>query len=212
MSDPKGQAATGAMEASKETMREAYETGMGGLLQREKGVNQGLAMEGEPGYVKAAYGDQRAAIGEAMLTAGGQRQRAADSAFGRMNQGGNYSNVLNPQDIGAQIADQMYSSRTHEAIGKIDETNNLMQMALGLSGQAASGQMGAAQNQLGAISLMPGYNKGYATALGFADIAGSVYGGGQQAGWWGQPGLVGNPGGTPPQPAPSTGGGGGPLW
>ena len=180
MTSPRSTAAEQAIKTDKDVMTQAYGVGMQGMKQRLAGINQGLALGGEPGYVGDAYNLQRGALTEAMNMAGTQRQGMADAAASGLNQGGNYSNVLNPQQIGAQLADQLYSSRTSQALGKVDETNNLMNMALGLGGQAGSAQMGAAQNQLGAISMMPNYNPAYATALGFANLGGSIYGGFQQ--------------------------------
>ena len=147
-------------------------------------INQGLA-GGEPDYIKQAYGAQRGAITDAILRQGGQEQGRADAAAHGLQQGGNYAETLNPLDVGAKLAQQLFSSRTTEAMGNVEQMNKLMGMGMGVGQQAGSAALGAGSNQLRAIGNMADYNQTYAAIMGGVNAAGSVYGAGNQAGWWG---------------------------
>ena len=73
--------------------------------------------------------------------------------------------------------------------GKIEEMDKLMNMAIGRGAQAGSASIGAAANQLGAISMTPTYDPTTAAILGAGALGGSIYQGYQNRA----------PGGTPAQ-------------
>ena len=173
-----------AATADEQLQARAYETGMPLLRQQQALINQGLA-GGEPGYLKEAFGAQRGAITDAILRQGGQEQGQADAASSRLQQGGNYSNVLDPIDVGAKLAQQLFSSRTTEAMANVEQMDKLMGMGMGVGQTAGSAALGTARNQLGAIGSMTDYNQTYAAIMGGVNAAGSIYGAGNQAGWWG---------------------------
>ena len=130
----------------------------------------------------SAFQGQRTGLTEGLAAQGGlqqaQQQRASKSALS----GGNAFAAMHPADIGAQLANALYGSKFQEGQANLDQQFNLISMGLGGAGQSGSGALTAAQNQLGAINFLPGYNQTYANILGGAAGLSSIYGAGRNAG------------------------------
>jgi hypothetical protein len=79
----------------------------------------------------------------------------------------------------------MMGSRVNQGMATINQANTLMSMGLGGAAQTGNQAVGAAGQQLQAISMLPNYNQTYAGVLGGVNAAASIYGAGKQGGWWG---------------------------
>lgn len=181
MASAQSSAAANLARTSGSQSQAAYDVGIPALQLQRALLQQATAEGGEPGYLKAAFGAQRAGLTEGGLTASlGGVQGAQAQAQGAL-QRGNTSAGLTPDIMGARMAQSMYSSRLQEGLGQIEQSNKLLQMGLGQSAQAGSEALGAAGNELRAISMMPNYNPTLATALAVANAGGAIYGGFQGA-------------------------------
>lgn len=167
-------------------MNQAYGVGLPALTAQHAALNEAMGAGGMPGYVGEAYKGARTGITEGMTEVGAGEQAKADLAASGAVQGGNAASILQPQDIGAKLADAHLSSRTNEAIGNVDQSNKIMAMMLGMGTQAGSAANAAGGNQLNAISQMAPYNPTYAAILAGGSGAASIYGAGQDAGMWGK--------------------------
>ena len=185
------------MQTNKELAQGYYGIGIPALRGRQQQINASLA-GGEPAYLKAAFEGQRVGLSEALARQGGAaRAQQMEGAGAALSGGNNFAN-MNPADIGAQLANALYGSRFAEGQANIDQTMNLMGMALGGAGTAGSSSLAAAGNQLGAMRFLPGYDPTYANVIGGLAGGASLYGAMNNAGWFDPSKSVGNPGGTPP--------------
>ena len=200
MSSSQSKASAGLARLSGIESQKSYEVGFQGLDAQQRLLR---TAEAEPGYVRDAFTAQRAGITEGGVVQGGRDIQAQLAATQQAAQGGNTTGNLAPDQMGAKMAQALYSSRLQEGIGKIEQANKLMGMRLGQSVQTGSAALGAAGNQLQNISLMPNYNPTYANVLGALNLAGTVYGG-----FANRPGAPSNPGtlGGIPQTGPDSGG------
>ena len=154
-------------------------------LQKQYGLLQSAMNQGEPAYMKEA-------ISGASTTAGEQAALSGQAQIGQMGLqshraalGGNLgASVGTPEGMGAKIAQAMYAPRLVEAQSNIEQMDKLMGMGIGQGQQAGSGALTALGNQLQAIGGMRPYNAGYANILGALNAAGTIYGAGNQAGWF----------------------------
>ena len=186
MSSPSEGAAKQSAALAKQTAETGYGIGIPALQAEQSQINQGLTAGGEPDYVKQAFGAQRTGMFEgASLQEQGQMQNQSASDKGAIAGGNMNANMLVPPGYGAEIARAMLGSATTEKLGGLEESMNLMGMGLGGAGQAGSAAMTAGGASLKGIGMMPQYNQGLADVLMAANTAGSVYGAGSQAGWWG---------------------------
>ena len=174
MSSAKSQASQNFVIGTGQAAKQAYDTGFSGLSAQQQLLR---GAEAEPQYLKDAFSVQRAGITEGGVVQGQRDMQAQLGATQQAAQGGNTSGNLSPDQMGAKMAQALYSSRLQEGIGKIEQANKLMGMRLGQSQQTGSAAIGAAGNALQNISLMPNYNPTYANVLGALNLAGTVYGG-----------------------------------
>jgi len=194
-----GSSATRASEQAstlaEQTAARGFEVGLPALQNQLSQINQGLAQGGEPGYVRDAFAAQRTGIfeGASEQEQGAMRGQAAATKGASM--GGNTGAGLIPPGYGADLARAMMGSRVTEKMGGLEESMNLMNMGIGGVTTAGSSAMQAGQTSLSAIGMMPHYNTGLANVLTAANLAGTAYGAGTQAGWWGNPVSAG--GGVP---------------
>jgi len=183
MSGASSVASEQAMQTNKELAQGYYGIGIPALRGRQEQINASLA-GGEPAYLAAAFSGQRAALSEATARQGGAARSQQMEGAGAALSGGNQFANMNPADIGAQLANALYGSRFAEGQASIDQTMNLMGMALGGAGTAGNSGLSAAQNQLGAIRFMPGYDPTYANVVGGLAGGASLYGAMNKAGWF----------------------------
>lgn len=130
----------------------------------------------------------------AALSQEAQRRDEMQSRRGAVG-GGNFSASISPSDAGSKLAQALYGTRVQEATGKIEEQDKLMGMALGQTQQTGSAAMAATGTELQNIGFMQPYNTKYANVLGALNVAGSVYGSGKSAGWFGGAGVSSGGGG-----------------
>lgn len=170
-----------ALESNRALAEQYYNIAIPSLSQRMESINQALAAGGLPDYMKEAYTAQRAGLTEGIV---GQEKAAITSQLAGTKgarTGGNVLAGLSASDIGAQLANALYGSKFQESQAGIDQTMNLMSMALGGAGTAGSGALEASRQQLGAIGYMPNYNPTYANVMGGLSGAAGIYGAYQQA-------------------------------
>ncbi len=193
MASSKSSASAAAARQYGQIAKEAYDIGVPGIEARNSFLMPALrqAQAGQlPEYMERAFNTQRTGLAEgisAQERAAIQRQDAG--AKGAVA-GGNAFSTMNPAQMGQVLADAMTGSRVQQGMATVNQANTLMQMGLGGAGQAGNAAVGAAGNNLNAISMLPNYNPTYAAVLGAANVAGSVYGAGKQGGWWGQSPLL----------------------
>jgi hypothetical protein len=186
MSSSRNAASEQALQTNQALAEAYYNIAIPGLSARLGSINAALAQGGEPDYLKQAYTGQRAGLTEGIV---GQEKGAITSQLAGTKQartGGNVMSGMSTGDIGAALANALYGSKFQEAQGSIDQTMNLMSMALGGAGTAGSGALAASSNQLQAIGYMPNYNPTYANVAGGLAGAAGIYGTGLNAGLWGQ--------------------------
>lgn len=187
MASDQSSAAGQAARTQGQLANEAYGVAIPALSQQYGFLRGSIAEGGEPGYVRDAYAAQRTGITEGLGRQGQMQERQALASGKAAALGGNLNASLTPQTMGAQIADQLYSSRLNEGMGRVEQLNKLLAMGLGQSTQAGNAAIGAGQAQLQGIAGMPAYNSTYAKILAGLNVAGSAYGGyqgymaGQQA-------------------------------
>jgi len=174
-------------------MFDAAETGQQGLDLSHKLANE-LLSGGEPAWQKEAFSLERGAITDAMAAQALKKNQMADAGTAILQTGGNYQKALTPQEMGAQIANELYGSRTSEAFSGIEQQIKGMSMLTGQGVQAGSFGLGLEESRMDALRMMPNYNQTYATILGIGNLGGAIYGG------FNQPRPPGSP------PGSSTGG------
>jgi len=179
--------------------KEAYDIGVPGIETRNALLMPALrqAQAGQlPEYMERAFNTQRTGLAEGISA----QERAAiarqDAGAKGAVAGGNAFSTMNPAQMGQVLADAMTGSRVQQGMATVNQANTLMQMGLGGAGQAGNAAVGAAGNNLNAISMLPNYNPTYAAVLGGVNLAGSIYGAGKQGGWWGSPQTAPPPGQT----------------
>ena len=164
-----------ALQANKQLAQQYYGVATGALGQRQESINQGLA-GGESPLISSAFSAQRTGLTEGLAgQAQGAKQSQLEGSKKAMSGGNEFAN-LTPSDIGSKLANALYGSKFQEGQADIGQKMNLMNMALGGAASTGNAGLGAAQNQLGAISMLPKYNQTYANIAGGAAAAGSVYG------------------------------------
>ncbi len=181
MSSGSSAASEQALETNRALAEAYYNVALPGLSQRLGSINQALGLSGGlPDYVHQAYAAQRTGLTEGIM--GKDEQAIASQLAGTKSAraGGNVLSGLSPSDIGAQLANALYGSKFQESQAGIDQTMNLMSMALGGAGTAGSGALDASRQQLGAIGYMPNYNTTYANVMGGVSGLAGLYGAYQQ--------------------------------
>jgi hypothetical protein len=184
MSGEKSQVGQQILDQSRDVSSRAFGIGIPALMNQQSLLNAANATGGEPGYVKDAFASQRAGLIEAGASADAAARGAADMKMGGSS-GGDMLN-LDPKTLGTRMADALFSSRTNEALGSLEQSNKTMADILGLTTTAGSQYMGAAGNQLAAAQFLPNYNPAYAAILGVGNLGAEFYGGAKQAGWFNQ--------------------------
>jgi len=168
--------------------QQAYRIGLPALGRQYSLLNNSITEGGEPAGLAAAYQGQRTGITEGLARSGFTQMQQQLGAQEQAARGGNLRANLTPQGVGAQIADQLYSSTLNEGLGRVEQLNKLLALGMGQSVQAGNASVGAGQLQLQGIAGMPQYNSTYASILGGAAGLASAYGG--YSAWQaGQPGL-----------------------
>jgi hypothetical protein len=203
MSTSKNSASRQAARQYGQLAREGYGLGMPALGARNDALMPALvqAQQGDlPAYMQEAFAQQRTGLQEGIAGQERSRVQAQDAGAKRNVAGGNLASALNPAQMGQILADAMTGSRVQQGMATVNQANSLMSMGLGGAGQAGNAAVGAAGNNLQAISMLPNYNPTYAAVLGGVNAAGSIYGAGKQSGWWGQPNTTGIAGFDPNAP------------
>ena len=188
MSSSKNSASADAARQYGQLAREGYSLGMPALAARNAALMPALrqAQGGElPAYMQQAFAQQRTGLTEGITGQERSKIQAQDAGAKRGVAGGNLSSTMNPAQMGQVLADAMTGSRVQQGMATINQANNLMSMGMGGAGQAGNAAVGAAGNNLQAISMLPNYNPTYAGILSGVNAAGTIYGAGKQAGWWG---------------------------
>ncbi len=164
----------------------AYQAGFGGMSQERQAIQEMQAMGGEPSALRAAFGGTRAGLLDAATMAQADALRRGRQDVAPAMQGGNVgASLASPADMGAGIARALYGSRITEATSALEEQNKLLGFSVGQAQGAGSGALTAYGNELGNIPLMKNYNSTYANLMGALNLGTSLYGAGQQAGWFG---------------------------
>lgn len=154
----------------------AFDTGLP-FLQRGMGMaNSAIAAGGEPAFMGRALDASLANAQDATML----EAQAQDAGMVAQNKGvvagGNVRRTLNPESVGAKMAQlvaQAGAGRQASRIGQIFEAAGV---SLGGAGGAADAQTRALSTQLGAISMRPTVDPTYATLVGAANAAGTIYG------------------------------------
>lgn len=187
MSSSKDKAATSAARQYKDAQYEAYGMGRSALDFRNLALMPALrqAQGGNlPAYMESAFAGQRTGIQEGIANQERSKIQAQDAAAKGTVAGGNAFSTMNPAQMGQVLADAMTGSRVQQGMATVNQANTLMSMGLGGAAQTGNAAVGAAGNNLQAISMLPNYNPTYAAVLGGVNAAGSIYGAGKQGGWW----------------------------
>lgn len=177
MSGASQDASAYAARQQGQVAKQYYRIGIPALQQQFGLINSALAEGGEPVGLARAFEGQRTGLAEGLLGQEAGQTRAALRGSSDAIQGGNVGAMLTPSDIGQKLANALWGSRVQEGLGKVDQMNNLIAMALGQTGQTGSAATTAAGQQLNAVAMMPRYDPTYATALGLANVGGAAYGG-----------------------------------
>lgn len=188
MSSSRNSAATAAANQYQQLAKEGYGMGIPAMRARDNALIPALrqAQYGElPSYMQEAFATQRTGLQEGIAGQERSKIQAQDAGAKRTVAGGNLASTMNPAQMGQVLADAMTGSRVQQGMATVNQANTLMNMGLGGAGQAGNAAVGAAGNNLQAISMLPNYNPTYAAVLGGVNLAGTVYGAGKQSGWWG---------------------------
>lgn len=148
---------------------------------------KGTSVVGEPAYVGQAFGTQRAGLTDANAL----QARAAQAMQLR-----GAATPLDPTQLGTKLAQSLTSSSLNQAGSQIEQTLNLYNMAAGSAGQAGNASLGAANNQLAAMNMAPGFNPTYAAVMGGLAGAGGIYGAYNQAQAYATANSLAAPGGS----------------
>ncbi len=184
MSSPQGEAFTQAAGQARRVSQEAYGMALPALQSEYGSLNEALASGGEPDYMRKAQAGARAATTEGLAhneIAALRASQAGKSPLMATNPG-----LANPQVFGTKLAQALYGPRVSEATGQIEQLDKLMGASIGQSQTTGSGALQATGTELRDIGMMRNYNMPYAATLAALNLGGSIYGAGQQAGWWGQ--------------------------
>lgn len=200
MSSSQSQASEQAMQTNRQLAEGYYGIALPGLEARQGAINQQLA-QGEPQYLKDAYGAQRTGLTEGLSAQGGAAQAQQAAGAKKALSGGNFSSQMNPADIGAQLANALYGSKFAEGQANLNQQFNLVSMGLGGAGTTGNAALNASGQQLNAIGMLPNYNTTYANILGGASGLASIYGAANKAGLFSNPYATAiGPGGYASQP------------
>ena len=177
MSSSQSQESAQALGTNRKLGQEYYDIALPAISERFTSINQGLGEEGGlPDYLKTAYGEQRTNLSEG-VAASEQGNVAATAAKGKKaTEGGNVFAGMSTSDMGAQLANALYGSKFQEGQAGVNQTMNLMSMALGGAGTTGNAALQASSNELGALRYIPNYNTTYANIVGGAAGASSIYG------------------------------------
>lgn len=181
MSSSQSQASQEALDTNRNLASAYYGVALPALSARQDSINSAMA-GGEPAYLQQAYRDQRATVAEGIGQQGDTAQRSALAASKGAVMGGNKSSLFSASDMGAHLANAMYGSKFQEGMANIDQSRNLMSMALGGAASSGSGALNASAQELGAIRYFPQYNPTYANVAGGLAGAAGVYGAMNNAG------------------------------
>jgi len=154
----------------------AFESGFP-LLKRGMGLaNSAIQQGGEPAYMGAAL-DASLANAQDVTMMDAQAQQAGLTAQNKgIVAGGNNRQILNPESVGAKMAQLVAQSGAGRQSNRIAQIFEAAGVSLGGAGGAADAQTRAFSNQLGAISMRPAVDPTYATMVGAANAAGTIYG------------------------------------
>jgi len=173
-----------AVQTARQNMEAAYGIAIPGV-RRQQGVLQAALAQGEPGYQKAAFDVSRGILGDAAAT---QEQSAVAQARGLSRQAAGGGNLAAQQafgqNYGSRLAQAMYSSRINEASANVEQMDKVLGFMTGASQQAGSGALSAMGAQIGAIPYLRQYDPTYANVVAALNAGGTLYGVGQQAGWF----------------------------
>lgn len=196
MSSPRNTAATNAAVQYQQLSKEGYGMGTPAIEARNAALMPAMrqAQLGYlPSYMQDAFATQRAGMQEGVAAQERGAIQRQDAGAKSAVAGGNLSSTMNPAQMGQVLADAMTGSRVQQGMATINQANSLMSMGMGGAGQAGNAAIGAAGNNLSAISMMAQNNPTYTGILGAVNAAGTIYGAGKQGGWWGQTGATGSP-------------------
>lgn len=180
MSSSQSSASKQAVASNKRLAENYYGIALPSIESRLGAVNASLA-EGEPGFMQAAYEQQRAGLTEGLSARGGLAQEQQLTAAKKAMSGGNFSAALAPADIGAQLANALYGSKYQEGQANLAQQFNLISMGLGGAGTTGNAALNASGQNLQAIGMLPNYNQTYANIVGGAAGLASAYGAVNQA-------------------------------
>ena len=195
MSSSRSMQAQAASRTYEQMSKEMYGAGLPMLMARNEALMPALrqSMQGKlPAYMEAAYDTQRTGLTEGISARERQQIQAQDMGSKKAVAGGNAFSTMNPAQMGQALADAMMGSRVSQGMATVNQANTLMQMGLGGAAQTGNQAVQSAGLNLQGISMLPNYNPTYAAILGGVNAAGTIYGAGKQAGWFGggqQPGL-----------------------
>lgn len=172
-------------KASMDRSTAAFSTGLP-LFQHGVGMSREAMENPEPEYMRRALDAALSNAGDASyISAGNEAAGAALQAKGAVG-AGNTSQILTPESYGARFARFLADSQSTRQNAKISQMLDAAGVGVGQAGSAGELQLKGLSNQLGAISMRPTVDPTYSSIVGAAALAGSIYGSGQQAGWWGQ--------------------------
>ena len=188
MASSKGKAATEASRRYEQLAKEAYGLGIPTVGARNAALMPALTQTNRgflPDYMERGYDIQRTGLTEGLMNRERQQIAAQDTAAEKVTRGGNAFATMNPAQMGQALADAMMGSRVSQGMATVNQANTLMQMGLGGAAQTGNEAVRSAGLNLQGISMLPDYNPTYAGILAGVNAAGTVYGAGKQANWWG---------------------------
>lgn len=192
MSSPKSSAATYAARQYGQMANEARGIGRPALEARNAALMPALqlAQYGNlPDYMQQAFDTQRTGLQEGISNQERGAIQQQDLRAKGTVAGGNLNATLNPAQMGQLLADAMMGSRVQQGMATVNQANTLMNMGLGGAGQTGNAAVGAAGQNLQAISMLPNYNPTYAAIMGGVNLAGIGYDAWKQGNQTGIPGF-----------------------
>ena len=192
MNSPRSNEMADAARTNRGLAEQSYGTGLPALkaqLGYIKDAREGSLQK----FLDPAFNSQRGGISDAGAyserTSLQQRLAQQKVAGG----GGNTLAALTPSEMGAKLANALSTSRVNQGLGNLEESNKLLQMQLGQTVQTGNSGIMAGSQQLQAAGMMPNVDPLYASILGGANVAGSVYGGFNQKNTANNTSGTGNP-------------------
>ena len=173
-----------AFSTSEALSRAAYNLAVP-AIRRQGGILNTALDQGEPGYLRDAFASSRAILTDS--AASGERADLTSARMGARQAagGGNFAaQQMDPSNYGARIAQALYSSRVNESQANIEQMDKTLGFMTGQAQETGSGSLAAMSNQLGAIPYMRAYDPTYANVIAALNAGASVYGAGNQAGWF----------------------------